>query len=192
MLRHVKSDAATATIPVIMLASRATVQARAEGFATGADDYIYKPFNTTELLARIAGLIVSRGQLREALVQAVRREEHEPLREDPLLARVRSAVLARLGDSDYGVAELASDLHMERTTLFKRLKAIGAPAPARPMRDIRLDAAARMLREAAGQVTEVAYACGYQSLSHFSASFSERFGQSPSEYLQKSRVRTPG
>jgi transcriptional regulator GlxA family with amidase domain len=55
------------------------------------------------------------------------------------------------------------------------------------MRDIRLDAAARMLREAAGEVTEIAYACGYQSLSHFSQSFAERFGATPSEYLQRAR-----
>jgi signal transduction histidine kinase/DNA-binding NarL/FixJ family response regulator/ligand-binding sensor domain-containing protein len=190
MLRQVKSDPATAAIPVIMLASRATVQARAEGFATGADDYIYKPFNTTELTARIAGLIASRSQLRSALVEAVKKErERATPAEDPLLSKVRAAVLANLDDAGFGVAQLAEALHMERTTLFKRLKAIGAPAPVKLVRDIRLDAASRMLREAAGQVTEVAYATGYRSLSHFSSAFTEKFGMSPSEYLAQTRAR---
>jgi signal transduction histidine kinase/DNA-binding response OmpR family regulator len=187
MLRRLKADPATAVIPVVMLASRATVEARAEGFATGADDYIYKPFSTTELLARIAGLIASRRQLRAALLDSAARERQRS--EDPLIAKVRAAVLNRLDDAGFGVAELAADLHMERTTLFKRLKAVGAPAPVKLLRDIRLDAAARMLREAAGQVTEVAYACGYQSLSHFSSAFSEKFGVSPSEYLAQARSR---
>jgi signal transduction histidine kinase/DNA-binding response OmpR family regulator len=191
LLRALKADPATSAIGVVLLASGATVEARAEGFSIGADDYIYKPFNTTELLARIAGLIASRTQLRKALVEAVSGGEHEAPPEDPLIARVRAAVHARLDDSAFGVAELAAELHMERTTLFKRLKALGAPAPVKLMRDIRLEAAARMLREAAGQVTEVAYACGYQSLSHFSSSFSEKFGVRPSEYLQRARSRVP-
>jgi signal transduction histidine kinase/DNA-binding response OmpR family regulator/ligand-binding sensor domain-containing protein len=189
MLRLVKADPATAAIPVIMLASRATVEARAEGFATGADDYIYKPFNTTELLARIAGLLASRSQLRKALAEAIGKEREAAPTEDPLLAKVRAAVLANLDDSNFGVAQLADALHMERTTLFKRLKAMGATSPVKLMRDIRLDAAARMLREAAGQVTEVAYACGYRSLSHFSSAFTEKFGVTPSDYVAQARSR---
>jgi transcriptional regulator GlxA family with amidase domain len=142
------------------------------------------------LLARIAGLIASRRQLRAALVEAARRAPVEE-RVPPLVQKVRDAVLAHLDDSDFGVGELAETLGMERTTLFKHLKALDQPPPVKLMRDIRLDAAARMLREAAGQVTEVAYACGYQSLSHFSKAFSEKFGASPSEFAQRARGRNP-
>jgi len=192
LCRRLKADAATSAIPVVLLASTATAGAREEAFGLGADEFVFKPFNTPELLARIAGLIASRRQLRAALVEAARQapaEDRAVL--PPLVQKVREAVLAHLDDSDFGVSELAETLGMERTTLFKHLKALDQPPPVKLMRDIRLDAAARMLREAAGQVTEVAYACGYQSLSHFSTAFAEKFGASPSEYAQRARGRSP-
>ncbi|APV50555.1 hypothetical protein BWI17_13170 [Betaproteobacteria bacterium GR16-43] len=193
LCRQLRADTATSAIPIVLLASTATGDARNEAFSIGADEFVYKPFNTAELLARIAGLIASRRQLRAALVEAARRapaEDGPSL--PPLVQKVRDAVLANLGDSDFGVGELAESLGMERTTLFKHLKALDQPAPVKLMRDIRLDAAARMLREAAGQVTEVAYACGYESLSHFSTAFAEKFGVRPSEYAQRARARSPG
>ena len=53
LLRELRADPSTATIPVIMLSARAGEEARAEGMEAGADDYLVKPFSARELLARI-------------------------------------------------------------------------------------------------------------------------------------------
>ncbi len=181
LLRALRAQPETDVIPVLLLASRGGVEARIGGITAGADDYLVKPFDAGELIARIAGLIASRRQLR-ARYAGPQRADTRPV--DPFLAKVHDAIHARLDDSAFGVTELADALHVERTTLFKRLKALGEPAPVHLIREVRLDAAAAMLTHARAQVTEVAYACGFESLSYFSRSFKARFGHSPSEHVR--------
>lgn len=53
LLRAIRDNPATCTIPVIILSARAGEEARVEGLQAGADDYLAKPFTTRELLARI-------------------------------------------------------------------------------------------------------------------------------------------
>ncbi|HOY06531.1 MAG TPA: ATP-binding protein [Saprospiraceae bacterium] len=53
LLKHLKENSATAEIPVVLITARAGEESRIEGFETGADDYLVKPFSARELLARI-------------------------------------------------------------------------------------------------------------------------------------------
>jgi signal transduction histidine kinase len=53
LLREVRADPFLATIPVILLSARAGEDAVIQGLATGADDYLVKPFSARELLARV-------------------------------------------------------------------------------------------------------------------------------------------
>ncbi|PLP98411.1 two-component system sensor histidine kinase/response regulator [Cupriavidus pauculus] len=54
LLRGVRDDAALRQTPVLLLSARAGEEARVGGLASGADDYLIKPFNARELLARVA------------------------------------------------------------------------------------------------------------------------------------------
>jgi len=57
LTRRLRQDPRTATVSVIMLTARGLSADKLEGFAIGADDYIVKPFDTPELLARIRGVL---------------------------------------------------------------------------------------------------------------------------------------
>ncbi|HEX5938499.1 MAG TPA: response regulator [Actinomycetota bacterium] len=57
LTRRLRQDPTTATVSVIMLTARGLSADKLEGFAIGADDYIVKPFDTPELLARIRGVL---------------------------------------------------------------------------------------------------------------------------------------
>jgi signal transduction histidine kinase len=72
LVRAIREDAQLRTTPVILLSARAGEEARIEGMASGADDYLVKPFSARELLVRVGAL------LRAA---EVRREAMEALRE---------------------------------------------------------------------------------------------------------------
>ena len=65
LLKEIKSNKSTANIPVILLTARAGEQSRIEGWETGADDYLVKPFSSKELISRIASQIKTQ-QIRAA------------------------------------------------------------------------------------------------------------------------------
>lgn len=54
LLKNIKENSTTALIPVVLLTARAGEESRIEGYETGADDYLVKPFSSKELLARIS------------------------------------------------------------------------------------------------------------------------------------------
>ncbi len=57
LTRRLRQDPRTASVSIIMLTARGLSADKLEGFAIGADDYIVKPFDTPELLARIRGVL---------------------------------------------------------------------------------------------------------------------------------------
>jgi PAS domain S-box-containing protein len=68
LLRELRADPSTADMPVILLSARAGEEARVEGLAAGADDYLVKPFSTLELAARVKATLHA-GQVRRDIKQ---------------------------------------------------------------------------------------------------------------------------
>ncbi|MBK0393877.1 ATP-binding protein [Ramlibacter algicola] len=71
LLRRLRTDASTSTLPVIMLSANAGDEARLEALDTGADDFLVKPFQARELLARVSGLL----RLSQVRSEAMQREQ---------------------------------------------------------------------------------------------------------------------
>ncbi|MEW6439576.1 MAG: ATP-binding protein [bacterium] len=61
----IKSDARVQHVPLILLSSKSEVDMKIEGFARGADDYLTKPFNPRELVARVKNMIKIRSLEKE-------------------------------------------------------------------------------------------------------------------------------
>ncbi len=114
LLKALRSDAATAAVPVILLSARAGEEARVEGLQAGADDYLTKPFSARELLARVAGTL----ELARVRAEADRRKDeflatlaHE-LR-NPLAPIRNGLTVMRLAGGDREAVEKARGM-MER------------------------------------------------------------------------------
>jgi diguanylate cyclase (GGDEF)-like protein len=65
LTRSLRQDPRTATISVIILTARGLSADKLEGFAIGADDYIVKPFDTPELLARVRGVLRRKREMKD-------------------------------------------------------------------------------------------------------------------------------
>lgn len=191
-------------VPLLLLSARSHKRDVVAGLEAGADDYLTKPFDTSELIARIEALLDARRRLRQSFLAAP-----EPLTpttlqppapaastegpaDDRFRQRLSDAVSKHLADPTFGVAELAHALHMDRATLFRRCKQTLEATPSEILREHRLQRAEALLRERRGSVSEVAYASGFDNLSYFSQVFRKRYGCAPSALLSETvSTRTP-
>ena len=110
-------------------------------------------------------------------------ETAETVNQEPeLILQVRALVDQHLEDGEYGVEQLARDLCMERTGLYKKLTALTDTTPVAFIRSIRLRRAAALLQEGKLTVNEIAERTGFSSPSYFTKCFKKEFGVLPSEY----------
>lgn len=185
LCRTLKRDRRTSHIPIILLTAKASEDSLLEGYETGADDYITKPFSIRVLHARIRNLI----ELRRGLQQDHRRE----MRMQPVKVEVsdvdrdffkdlHAVIEENLEDPEFNVDQLAAKLYMGRTTVYRKITALCGETPTDYIRSYRLKRAARLLEEGNASVTEIAFEVGFNSRTYFSKCFKETFHCLPSDY----------
>jgi DNA-binding response OmpR family regulator/anti-sigma regulatory factor (Ser/Thr protein kinase) len=188
--RRLKMDLRTSHIPVILLTARASGESKVEGLETGADDYITKPFDFRELSARVRNLLDQRRRLREKFARELA-VEPAAVTVNPLdaefLQRAFGLVEQHLDDPDFESEAFARGMYLSRSQLHRKLHALTGQGPGEFLRIFRLKRAAQMLLEQRVSVTQVAYAVGFESLSHFSKAFRRQFQCPPSGYLKRIR-----
>jgi len=188
LCRRLKEDPRTSHVPIILLTARAEAESRHQGLRLGADDYLSKPFNTEDLRLRIGNLIDQRRKLAEKYERllATGAPEAMPIvsADDRFLAGLREVVEENLDNPDFSVGELCSEAAMSRSQLHRKLTALTGRSGRDFIRIQRLRRAAVLMEGGYGNVTEVAYAVGFRSLSHFSHAFREFHGVNPSEFLR--------
>ena len=183
-----KNDAQTSHIPIVMLTAKSSEQHTIEGFESGADDYVAKPFSTAVLKARIKNLIDSRNLLRKKFISEpfASLSEISPSKTDEkLFQKAYSIVEKNLNNPDFDVNLFASEIGMSRTQLYRKIHAISGQPVKEFIRVIRLKKAAELLLTTDNNITEVAYTVGFNSLSYFTTSFTEYYGMNPTKYLDK-------
>lgn len=180
-----KNDLKTCHIPIILLTARSTKEDKLEGFKQLADAYLTKPFEKTELLARIDNLLKVRQKLQEHFgTGALLRPDKIELTsmDADFMEVIKQSVENEISNSSFGVVELAERVHLSRSQLFRKIKAITNLTPNEYIRSFRLHRAMDMLQQQSATVSEIAYEVGFQNLSYFSKCFHEQFGQPPSEF----------
>jgi signal transduction histidine kinase/ligand-binding sensor domain-containing protein/DNA-binding response OmpR family regulator len=200
LVRAVRGDPELEFVPVILLTAAAEAESRVSGFEGGADDYVTKPFEVRELLARIARMLQARRRLRDHLARAAATAAvYGSVAEPPaapaadskvdtaFTRRIREVVESRMGDEDFGVNELAESMGMGRTLLFQKTRDLLDRTPMELLMGRRLDRAAELLATGEGNVGEVAYAVGFRSVAHFTNRFRDRFRVTPSAWRRGER-----
>ena len=179
LCKALKGQLATSHIPVILLTAKSLEDQRAEGYDSGADAYISKPFSERVLLSRIGNLLKSRILLKEHYLETG--ESAARPQENDFLSRFRALVREHLGDENLSVEQLGSDLGLSRVQLYRKVKALTGYSPVELVRITRLKAAEQLLKTTDKTVAEVAYAVGFGTPSYFSKCYKELFGHVPGE-----------
>ena len=114
--------------------------------------------------------------------ESVQDKEPTDVEEPELVQKVRALMELYMEDGGYGVEQLANDLCMERTGLYKKLTALTGTTPVSFMRSIRLQKSVALLKEGTLTVNDIAERTGFGSPSYFTKCFKKEYGVLPSEY----------
>jgi AraC-like DNA-binding protein len=174
-----KGQLATSHIPVILLTAKSLEDQRAQGYDSGADAYISKPFSERVLLSRIGNLLKSRILLKEHYLETG--ESAARPQENDFLARFRAVVRENLADENLSVEQIGAALGLSRVQLYRKVKALTGYSPVELIRITRLKTAEQLLKTTDKTVAEIAYAVGFGTPSYFSKCFKELFGRQPGE-----------
>ena len=184
-VQAIRSNLITSHIPIILLTAKASDESKLNGLQVGADAYLTKPFNRTELQIRVSKLIEQREHLRQRFSQAVhiRPEEVSAIPMDQaFLKQVTEIIEQNLSNEQFGVEALSSEVAMSVTHLNRKLNSIIGQSAGKLIRSMRLQRAADLIGQQTGTISEIAYDLGFSSPNNFSTAFKKQFGVSPSEY----------
>jgi len=184
MLQEVKNNSLTNHIPVVVFSARSSIESRLEGLKHGADAYISKPFNPDELQLLIQNLYSTIQRNQQDFQAKLKTEldfEKRIKSTNDFVNEAIDFIIENIENTDYSVNELAADLCLSRSQLHRKLTSLTGFSATNFIRMVRLEKAKDLLKSHAGNVTEIAYACGFNSQSYFTKSFTEYFGESPSK-----------
>ena len=187
-----KTNINTNDVPIILLTAKSREEDQLEGLETGADAYILKPFNMDILRRTIINLLTIRRTLRNKFSgnesQEHKVEQKEMLTpDDNLMQRVMNVINENLGDSDLSVDSIAQKVGISRVHLHRKMKELTNQTPHSFIRNIRLQQAAKLLKEGKQSITEVMYTCGFSNAASFSTMFKNLYGCSPREYMNNAQ-----
>jgi len=185
LCNKLKTDERTSHIPVILLTAKATSKDKVEGFETGADDYIMKPFEQAELRARLRNLLEQRKRLHEHFKKHGLFEIDEQKItsvDQKFLQKAHAIITEQMSNPAFGVEVVAEQMAVSRSLLLKKVEALTGEPPIDLIKRARLNKAAQLITAGFGNTYQVALEVGFSSPSYFTKCFKRQFGVNPSEY----------
>jgi signal transduction histidine kinase/DNA-binding response OmpR family regulator len=181
LCNKLKTDEKTSHIPIIMLTAKATSKDKIEGYETGVDDYIMKPFDAAELKVRIKNLIEIRRKLQEkfSAEDFVIPKQLSSV-DERFMNRVLQVINEHISEEEFGIEKLGNEAAMSRKHLHRKLKALTGKSPSQFVRSLRLTKARSLIKEKRGTISEISFMVGFSSPIYFNKCFKEEFGYSPS------------
>ncbi len=188
---ELKTNTVTDHIPIILLTARAERKDRFKGLEHGADDYLTKPFDESELVLRIKNLLRTRKRLQEKYQKEIWLKPEEvkvTSTQERFLRKVKEVIDQNLSNEELTAKDLALMMALSRSQLHRKIKALTDKSTTEFVRTYRLERGAELLKKGFGNVSEVAYAVGFNSQTYFSSSFQNYFGCSPTEYVRPEKI----
>ena len=208
LCRCIKNNLSVASIPLVLLTAKDTVESQIEGYESGADLYIGKPFSMKLLEVNLHRLLVQREQWfkcnTDVAVADNQTQEHETqetvvademkngeesksavydTEEKRILTeRLKKAIDENMGDPDLSPDQLAATLGVSRSKLYRELKRVDGYSLSDYVRNVRLEKAAYLLLNSNLNIQEVMSEVGFVNNSHFTKVFKQKYEMTPTDY----------
>ena len=188
MCHRLKSDVATSHIPVILLTAKNQQQDFIEGYQSGAEAYIPKPFDPQALDLQVNNMIQLLKARQDALLKTPVEEEKEVPHLNKLdqefIVRINAYIDQNICNGDLCVADITSEMNVSRTLLHVKMKSLFNMSISEYINHKRIQYACRLMDEGY-KVSETAYRSGFSDPNYFSKKFKKFTGKSPTDYIKE-------
>lgn len=195
--RRIKNEVSTSHIPVLMLTACSMDEQRAQGYDSGADGYLSKPFNSSVLKSRCTSLILNRKRIKELWFSRpanVKKDEREKISRADLpnddidsefYNRFLEIFMAGMGNPELNVDMIASQMGLERSQFYRKIKSLTNYAPVELIRRLRLQRGRELLISTDKTISEIAYEIGFSTPAYFSKCYRDAYGETPTQVRNK-------
>lgn len=208
MCRRIKNNLSIAYTPIILLTAKDNVESQIEGYESGADLYIPKPFSTKLLEVNLKRLL----SIHEQNMKGIKKgpatlpeeeskrtndsnendapelslsEKIETKEQEIIIEKIKKIIEENISDANLSPDFIASKLGISRSNLYRKIKRIDGMSFADYVRNYRLEKATYLLTHTSYTIQEIVYEIGFINASHFSKIFKLKYNISPLEYKQK-------
>ena len=190
LCKKIKQNVNINHIPVVLLSAKTTEEDTVEGLSTGADAYITKPFSMEVLRQTVQNLIKGRellknnfsgNQAQETRTKAIKAASPD----ERLLDKVMRIINNNIDNTNLNVEGIAAEVGISRVHLHRKLKELTNQSTRDFIRNMRLQAAAKLLAEKRHSVAEVAGLTGFANVTYFTSAFKDLYGVPPTVYMEQ-------
>lgn len=193
---RLKEELTTSHIPVLMLTACSLDQQRVQGYESGVDGYLSKPFSADVLAARCRALIANRKRIQQLYRTTTATPVRTPANPRPqpqansdidsdFYNRFLEIFGRTMADASTSVDTIASEMGLERSQFYRKIKALTNYSPVELIRRLRLREGRRLLTSTEKTVSEIAYETGFSTPAYFTKCYREAYGETPSETRSK-------
>lgn len=213
MMKILKNDIRTSHIPIILLTAKTSPLDQEEGYDSGADSYLMKPFSAKLLQSRIRNILSGRRRLAEYIIQHImpsaagmstltssagEASGQQSLEEAELAAsilelspldkkfmeKLNRLIEENMTTVDIDIAFMTDKMAMSHSSFYRKVKALTGVSANEYIRKMKLQRSMVLLQEGESNVTEVAMLTGFNNIGYFRKCFKKEYGISPSEVLK--------
>ncbi|MCE3226291.1 MAG: integral rane sensor hybrid histidine kinase [Bacteroidetes bacterium] len=189
-IKEIKTNKGLNHIPVIVLSAKSSGQTRVEVLNAGAQAFMTKPFLPEELNSVITNQIELITGIKKEFKSKVETEKPDQTPEEkfsssePYTQKLFDLIFKQLDNSELSVESLADQMATNRSHFQRKIKSLTGYSPSELIKLIRLEKSKQFLLAKKGNITEVAYMCGFSSQSYFTKCFTQHFGYSPTQAVE--------
>jgi signal transduction histidine kinase/DNA-binding response OmpR family regulator len=183
MCSYLKKNEQTSHIPIIMLTAKDSYESQLDGYHSGADDYIVKPFDSDIIKLKLINILETREATRKKFSFGFDYEELKLLEVDNLfIQKCIKKIRENIDNPIFSTEQLAISMAFSQRNFYRKIKALTNQTPSDFIRIYKLQYAANLIKSNTMRMYEVASAIGFESPERFSQAFKKYYGVSPSEY----------
>lgn len=183
--QKLKEDLTISHIPVILITARSSFFHIKEGYQSGADDYITKPFSSKLLLLKVENLLATRERMKALFSKRFSSESlgiSVVSADEGFMQKMSEFIQNNLSNPDLNIEMFCREVGVSRANLYRKMKSLTGLSANEYIRNIRLETGARLLKETDLTVAEVSERVGFNSPAYFSSCFKNVYNIAPKDY----------